>query len=54
MGPHGDARRVEAMQRLTADAIAKGAKLRLGGCRVQREGYFFEPPVFHMFRWRFP
>jgi succinate-semialdehyde dehydrogenase/glutarate-semialdehyde dehydrogenase len=34
------------MQRLTADAIAKGAKLRMGGRRVQREGFFFEPTVF--------
>jgi succinate-semialdehyde dehydrogenase/glutarate-semialdehyde dehydrogenase len=46
MGPMANSRRVEAMQRLTADAVAKGAKLRLGGRRVQREGYFFEPTVF--------
>ncbi len=46
MGPMANARRIDAMQRLTADAIAKGAKLRLGGRRVQREGYFFEPTVF--------
>jgi succinate-semialdehyde dehydrogenase / glutarate-semialdehyde dehydrogenase len=46
MGPMVNSRRVEAMQRLTADAIAKGAKLRLGGRRMQREGYFFEPTVF--------
>jgi succinate-semialdehyde dehydrogenase / glutarate-semialdehyde dehydrogenase len=46
MGPMANSRRVEAMQRFTADAIAKGAKLRLGGRRVQREGYFFEPTVF--------
>ena len=46
MGPMANARRVEAMQRLTADAVAKGAKLRLGGRRMQREGYFFEPTVF--------
>jgi succinate-semialdehyde dehydrogenase/glutarate-semialdehyde dehydrogenase len=46
MGPMANSRRVEAMQRLTADAIAKGAKLRLGGRRMQREGYFFEPTVF--------
>ncbi|HET7085863.1 MAG TPA: NAD-dependent succinate-semialdehyde dehydrogenase [Rhizomicrobium sp.] len=45
MGPLANGRRVEAMQRLTADAIAKGAKLRLGGRRVQREGFFFEPTV---------
>jgi succinate-semialdehyde dehydrogenase/glutarate-semialdehyde dehydrogenase len=46
MGPMANSRRVDAMQRLTADAVAKGAKLRLGGRRVQREGYFFEPTVF--------
>jgi len=46
MGPLANSRRVEAMQRLTADAVAKGAKLRLGGRRMQRDGYFFEPTVF--------
>ena len=46
MGPLANSRRVQAMQRLTADAIAKGAKLRLGGRRMQRDGYFFEPTVF--------
>jgi len=46
MGPMANSRRIEAMQRLTADAIAKGANLRLGGRRVQREGFFFEPTVF--------
>ncbi len=46
MGPMANARRIDAMQRLTADAIAKGAILRLGGRRIQREGFFFEPTVF--------
>jgi len=46
MGPMANARRIEAMQRLTADAITKGGKLRLGGRRMQREGFFFEPTVF--------
>jgi succinate-semialdehyde dehydrogenase/glutarate-semialdehyde dehydrogenase len=45
MGPMANSRRIDAMQRLTADAIAKGANLRLGGRRMQREGYFFEPTV---------
>ena len=45
MGPMANARRIEAMQRLTADAISRGAKLRLGGRRMQREGFFFEPTV---------
>lgn len=46
MGPMANSRRIEAMQRLTADAISKGATLRLGGRRIQREGFFFEPTVF--------
>ena len=46
MGPMANSRRMDAMQRMTGDAIAKGAKLRLGGRRVQRDGYFFEPTVF--------
>lgn len=45
MGPMANARRIDAMQRLTADAVAKGANLRLGGRRMQREGFFFEPTV---------
>jgi succinate-semialdehyde dehydrogenase/glutarate-semialdehyde dehydrogenase len=45
MGPMANARRIDAMQRLTGDAIARGAKLRLGGRRIQREGFFFEPTV---------
>ena len=45
MGPLANTRRVEAMQSLTADAVAKGACLRLGGRRMQRDGFFFEPTV---------
>jgi succinate-semialdehyde dehydrogenase/glutarate-semialdehyde dehydrogenase len=45
MGPMANARRIDAMQRLTADAVSKGAGLRLGGRRLQREGFFFEPTV---------
>jgi succinate-semialdehyde dehydrogenase/glutarate-semialdehyde dehydrogenase len=45
MGPMANARRIDAMQRLVSDAVAKGAKLRTGGRRVQREGFFFEPTV---------
>lgn len=29
-----------------ADALAKGAKLLVGGARVKRKGYYFEPTVF--------
>ena len=45
MGPMANSRRIEAMQRLTGDAMSRGAKLRLGGRRLQREGFFFEPTV---------
>ncbi|MDR5815440.1 NAD-dependent succinate-semialdehyde dehydrogenase [Caballeronia sp. LZ033] len=45
MGPLANARRVEAMERLVADALAHGAKLALGGHRPERRGFFFEPTV---------
>ena len=45
MGPLANSRRVEAMETLTADAIAKGATLRTGGARLGNKGYFFQPTV---------
>ncbi|MBS9478891.1 NAD-dependent succinate-semialdehyde dehydrogenase [Ancylobacter radicis] len=45
MGPLANARRVEAMEALTADAVAKGATLRTGGERIGNNGYFFQPTV---------
>jgi succinate-semialdehyde dehydrogenase/glutarate-semialdehyde dehydrogenase len=45
MGPLANGRRVEAMERLTADAIAKGAELRAGGKRIGNSGNFFSPTV---------
>jgi len=45
MGPLANARRVEAMERLTADAVKKGADLRTGGKRIGNKGNFFEPTV---------
>lgn len=45
MGPLANPRRVEAMEALTADAVAKGATLRAGGARIGNKGYFFEPTV---------
>jgi succinate-semialdehyde dehydrogenase/glutarate-semialdehyde dehydrogenase len=45
-GPLANIRRVEAMERLTADAIAKGAKMHCGGERVGNKGFFFAPTVF--------
>ncbi|WP_320782799.1 NAD-dependent succinate-semialdehyde dehydrogenase [Streptomyces sp. CRN 30] len=45
MGPLANERRVEAVRRLTADAVARGAKIRTGGERLDRPGYFFAPTV---------
>jgi succinate-semialdehyde dehydrogenase/glutarate-semialdehyde dehydrogenase len=45
MGPLANSRRVEAMQMFVDDAVAKGAKIALGGKRGAGDGYFFEPTV---------
>ncbi|WP_328492725.1 NAD-dependent succinate-semialdehyde dehydrogenase [Streptomyces sp. NBC_00414] len=45
MGPLANERRLEAMERLTADAVARGAKVLTGGERLDRAGYFFAPTV---------
>ncbi len=45
MGPLANARRVDAMEALTADAVQQGATLLTGGNRIGNNGYFFEPTV---------
>ncbi|KAK42627.1 aldehyde dehydrogenase [Caballeronia jiangsuensis] len=45
MGPLANGRRLEAMERLVADAREQGAKVLTGGERIGREGYFFAPTV---------
>jgi succinate-semialdehyde dehydrogenase/glutarate-semialdehyde dehydrogenase len=45
MGPLANARRLAAMERLTADAEAHGARTLLGGRRLPRKGFFFPPTV---------
>ena len=45
MGPMANARRPEAMDRLIGDAVAKGAKLGIGGERVGNQGFFYAPTV---------
>ncbi len=45
MGPLANARRVTAMQDLTANALKSGAKLLTGGERIGTVGNFFAPTV---------
>lgn len=45
MGPMANARRLDAMDRLIGDAVAKGATLETGGARIGNEGYFYAPTV---------
>ncbi|MBN8605535.1 MAG: NAD-dependent succinate-semialdehyde dehydrogenase [Caulobacterales bacterium] len=45
MGPLANERRLAAMERLVADAIARGGQLRTGGKRIGNAGNFFEPTV---------
>jgi len=45
MGPLANARRITAMEEMVADAVKKGAVLKLGGKRMGTRGYFFEPTV---------
>lgn len=40
MGPVATARRLEAIEELISDAVARGANLHAGGERLEREGYF--------------
>jgi len=41
MGPLANKRRLEAIERLVADAISKGARLLCGGVRMNTNGFFF-------------
>jgi succinate-semialdehyde dehydrogenase/glutarate-semialdehyde dehydrogenase len=45
MGPLAHRRRLEAMEALTADAVAHGARVAAGGARIGNRGYFFAPTV---------
>lgn len=45
MGPLANPRRLEAMSEILADATGRGAKVVLGGKRIGKKGYFFEPTV---------
>lgn len=45
MGPMANPRRPEAIERLVADAVSKGAKLNAGGERIGNQGFFYKPTV---------
>ncbi|OIJ64597.1 NAD-dependent succinate-semialdehyde dehydrogenase [Streptomyces mangrovisoli] len=45
MGPLANERRLKAVERLVADAVARGAKVLTGGERPDRAGYFYAPTV---------
>ncbi|MEO9231396.1 MAG: NAD-dependent succinate-semialdehyde dehydrogenase [Devosia sp.] len=45
MGPLAHARRVEAMESFTTDAVSKGAKVVTGGTPAAGTGYFWRPTV---------
>ncbi|HET6971949.1 MAG TPA: NAD-dependent succinate-semialdehyde dehydrogenase [Phenylobacterium sp.] len=45
LGPLANPRRVEAMRRLTADAVATGGRLATGGQRIGNVGNFWAPTV---------
>lgn len=45
MGPMANPRRLEAMERLVEDAVARGARLTTGGSRLGNRGYFWAPTV---------
>ena len=45
MGPMANLRRIAAMERLVADAVAKGGRVVTGGKRLPQVGYFWPPTV---------
>jgi succinate-semialdehyde dehydrogenase / glutarate-semialdehyde dehydrogenase len=45
MGPLAHARRLPAVQGIVDESLTHGARLLVGGKRMARQGYFFEPTV---------
>ncbi|MCK1552676.1 NAD-dependent succinate-semialdehyde dehydrogenase [Bradyrhizobium sp. 177] len=45
MGPMANARRLEAMERLTKDAVSRGATVETGGKRLDRPGFYWAPTI---------
>lgn len=45
MGPMANARRIDAMARLTKDAVDRGARVETGGKRIGRPGFYWAPTI---------
>ncbi|MER8437184.1 aldehyde dehydrogenase family protein [Mesorhizobium sp. M1312] len=45
MGPMANGRRIEALQRLTKDAVGRGARIEIGGARLDRPGFYWPPTI---------
>ncbi|MUZ75631.1 aldehyde dehydrogenase family protein [Agrobacterium vitis] len=45
MGPMANARRIEAMDRLIKDAVSRGAKVEVGGRRIDQQGFYWAPTI---------
>lgn len=43
VGPLSNPRQLEKMEKLVADAVQHGAKVRTGGTRIDGPGYFYAP-----------
>lgn len=46
LGPLVSAKHLEHVAALTASGVTEGAELVIGGERVERDGYFFQPTIF--------
>ncbi|RWI16721.1 aldehyde dehydrogenase family protein [Mesorhizobium sp.] len=45
MGPLANGRRIDALKRLTEDAVAKGANIETGGRRLDQAGFYWPPTI---------
>ncbi|HLX28419.1 MAG TPA: NAD-dependent succinate-semialdehyde dehydrogenase [Casimicrobiaceae bacterium] len=45
MGPMANARRISMMEALVADALSRGARLKTGGRRLGKKGFFWPPTI---------
>ncbi|MFD3731273.1 aldehyde dehydrogenase family protein [Streptomyces sp. NPDC058632] len=45
LGPVNNARQLARVERYTNQALADGARVAAGGCRLDRPGYFFAPTI---------